>query len=314
MRVYRRFRYAIRSMRGPTKFIPILLIAVTTVFLLQSLEIYHEIQTLEAMTLKVVLQAGEGGLSEQVLEEMRTQEGVSAVSEVWQRSGTVKTDKKEVTTELIGLDAEYVLAQMQETGMGWDLISGNIYPAESAMPYGVINLSLRKAVFNEQVEPLDQTVVLTDGMRIRVVGVAEDQTDTPTIYMNQKNENAIGEDKDATAWVTVKGRDAAEKLTKKAANLGLFAWIEETAEVELNPYRHPLMRKSIVSSFALIFATIAVIAMQEITRVKVDRKMDNTLQRLGLHVKKSFVFSIFRVVYLSVFGFAIGFLIVSFNL
>ena len=147
---------------------------------------------------------------------------------------------------------------MQEDGMGWELVSGNIYPAESAMPYGVINVSLRKAVFSERVEPRDQTIILADGMRIRVVGVMEDQTNTPTIYINRGNLNDMGGNKDTTAWATVKGRDVAESLVNKAAKHGLFARIEETAEMELNPYRHSLLLNSIASSTALSIATIAV--------------------------------------------------------
>ena len=306
MGLFRRLQYALRSMHGLAKLVPILLTAVTMVFLLQTLEIHKEIRRLEAMTLKVVLQPEEGMLSEKVLEELRTQDGVLAISEVWQSSGTVKTDKKTIPTELIGIDAVYIQAQMEKDGMGWKLLSGEIYPIESAMPYGVINTFLQKAVFAERNEPLDRAIVLDDGTQIRIVGVLEDKADEPMIYLSPQTLKKIDDRSGGNVWVTVKGRDEAESFVKEASKYGVLAQIEETSEMEWNPFRNDLMQKSTVSTIALIAATITVIAMQELKRIRCDREMELTLRRLGLQLRLADSLLFLRLTVILVMGLTLG--------
>lgn len=306
MELFRRVQYASRSMHGPEKLVPILLTAVTMVFLLQTLEIYNEIRALEAMTLKVVLQSEEGTFSERVLEELRTQDGVLAISEVRQNNGIVKTDKKEITAELIGIDTAYLLAQMQKDGMSWELLSGELYPIESAMPYGVINTSLQKAVFTERDEPLDQTIVLDDGARIRIVGVLEDKADEPMIYLSSQTLKKIDDRSGGTAWVMIKGHDEAESFAEKASEYGALAQIEETAEMKLSPFRNDLMQKSTVSTIALIAATITVIVMQELKRISCDRQMEYTLRRLGAQTRFVRSASFLRIAVILVMGLTLG--------
>ena len=291
-------------MKGYAKIVPVLLFAVLAVYLLRFLHLSREIAVLEEQTVTVELEANDAP-TEDVLDMLSAEEGVLAFSQTILRSSSIPRENREISCDLIGLKADYILARMKHTG--WILTEGRLYPSRSSMLYGVINREFVLRAFPDGKDYLQQTLVLSDNTRIRITGVLEDGTEKPIVYLSEEMMRASFENQGSTVfYVAIAGHAAAEAFLEEAENRGFMTQIPDAEQTELNPWRIDLRNQTVWMVCVLGLAAAAVQIQQETARMRREREMERSLERLGTPLRFSIRMCVLRSLLLLVTGMAAG--------